>query len=406
MRILILGGAGAMAEIIERDLLESDSSIQLVLADRDIRQLRQRATLLHRRSRHARIQLVEMDITSPHLFQQLRKMKATVLINAAWYMLNTTIMDAAIRVKMHYIDLGGLYWKTREQLKRHGKAKAAGVTCILGMGETPGTMNVLAQYGGTFLDRVTRVDMRCGAVVVEKQKEKQRRVSWFPPYAIQTMIDEVTGAPAIFRNGKMRFPLPLDKRIEFRMPEPIGKSEGYHTIHSELATLPSYFRKKGLKTMDFAYAYDQESLDVITALHKAQMTSKTPIKVSGTSISPYQFLGLVDKQLIRRPNRELRDVEAIRVELYGIRDGKKTRVTMDMIAQYHQRWKKSAGSVGTGVPASIIAQCIAKGWIDRSGVWAPEDVVEPLPFFKELSKHGRGMNVHIRINNGARRQLN
>jgi len=406
MRILILGGAGTMAEIIERDLLESDSGIQLVLADRDRRQLRQRAALLHRGNYHAKIHLAVMDIKSPRFSQQLRKTKAAILINATGYMLNTIVMDAAIRAKMHYIDLGGLYWKTREQLKRHSKAKAAGVTCILGMGETPGTMNILARQGGMSLDRVTRVDMRCGAVVVDKQKEKQQRASWSPPYAIQTLIDEVTGSPAIFRDGKMRFPPPLDKRIKFEMPAPIGKTEGYHTLHSELATLPSYFRKKGLKTMDFAYAYDQESLDVIMSLHKVQMTSKTMIKVDGASISPYQFLGLVDKQLIPRQDRDLRDAEAIRVDLYGTKDGKKANVTIDMIAGYHQHWKKSAGSVGTGVPASIIAQYLAKGWIDRPGVWAPEDVVEPIPFFKELSKQGRGMSVYVRINNGARRRLN
>ncbi|MBI4150224.1 saccharopine dehydrogenase NADP-binding domain-containing protein [Candidatus Woesearchaeota archaeon] len=400
MTILLLGGAGAMAEIIARDLLECNID-HLILADRDIGLLQQRAKKLQSSRKKTRLELRIMDIKSPHLAEQLKKTKADVLINATWYMLNTVVMDAAIKARMNYLDLGGLYWKTKEQLKQKKKAKAAGTMCLLGMGETPGAMNVLAKYGGMLLDRIERVDMRCGAVVVEKVKNQQ----WFPPYAIQTLMDEVTKQPAVLRNGKIVFPQPLAEYIQFDLSKPIGKSIGYYTLHSELATLPAYFKNKGVKTMDFAYAYDQQTLDVITALDKVQMTSKTPIKVNDVSVSPYQFLGLVDKYLIPRPKRDVCDVESIRTVLYGTRKGKKMRVTIDLVAKYHKRWQKSAGSVATGVPASIVAQWIASGKLHTSGVWTPEDVIDPFPFFKELSKQGRGMAVYLQIGNGARRKL-
>lgn len=403
MRILILGAAGVMAEIIELDLLESNAVDCLILADRDMRLLRQRAAKLRFIKSKTRVELQVIDITAKNFFQQLRKTRADVLINSTWYLLNTRVMDAAIKARVHYVDLGGLYWKTREQLQRKAAAKKAGVTCVLGMGETPGTMNVLVRYAGGLLDRVDRVEMRCGAVAVEKPKETGH---WVPPYSIQTLIDEITESPAVFRRGRMVFPPPLQERIVFDMPKPIGKSGGYYTLHSELATIPNYFSSKGITMADFAYAYDQESLDVISALHKVRMTSKTPIYVDGASVSPYHFLGLVDKYLIERPKRELRDVEAIRVEVHGTKKGKKTKITVDMIAHYHNRWQKSAGSVGTGTPASIIAQWIVSGKLNVPGVWAPEDVIDPFPFFKELNKRGRGMVVYEQTNNGHRRRLN
>lgn len=403
MRILILGAAGAMAEIIELDLLESNAVDCLILADRDMRLLRQRVAKLRSTKSRTRVELRVIDITAKDFFQKLQKTRANVLINSTWYSLNTRVMDTAIRARIHYVDLGGLYWKTREQLQRKAAAKKAGVTCVLGMGETPGTMNVLARYAGELLDRVDRVEMRCGAVAIEKQKETGQ---WVPPYAIQTLIDEITESPAVFRRGRMAFPPPLQERIVFDMPKPIGKSRGYYTLHSELATIPRYFSPKGITTADFAYAYDQESLDVISALHKVRMTSKTPIRVDGESVSPYHFLGLVDKYLIERPKRELRDTEAIRVTLYGTKKGKKTKITVDMVAHYHNRWQKSAGSAATGVPASIVAHWLASGKLHAPGVWAPEDVIDPLPFFKELSKHGRGMAVFEQVNHGPRWRLN
>lgn len=52
-----------------------------------------------------------------------------------------------------------------------------------------------------------------------------------------------------------------------------------------------------------------------------------------------------------------------------------------------------AGALDTGVPASIIAQMIAKAEIAAGGVSAPETVVAALPFFVELSK--REIRVYV-----------
>src|SRR5439155_12144234 len=113
------------------------------------------------------------------------------------------------------------------------RQNAAGVTCVLGLGPTPGTMNVKGIHRASQLDKVDKVLLRSsGAVVAGGEPGK-----FVPPYAIRTIFDEFSLDAPILRNGKIRFVPALSglERSEF-MP-PVGVVEGYYTIHSELATM-------------------------------------------------------------------------------------------------------------------------------------------------------------------------
>src|SRR6059058_155649 len=88
---------------------------------------------------------------SPSLVREMKGWDC--VINSSWYDLNVSIMEAAIEAGIHYCDLGGLYHQTLRQLKLDARAKDAGVTCILGIGSTPGTMNVMGMHGARKLDK-------------------------------------------------------------------------------------------------------------------------------------------------------------------------------------------------------------------------------------------------------------
>ena len=131
-----------MAQSTIPDLLESPGMERVGIAGRNA----QKAKVSARQFKDDRATPIVADARDPALL--VKEMKAwDVVINSAWYDLNVPIMEAAIRAGIHYIDLGGLYHQTIEQLKRDRKAKDAGVTCVLGIGSTPGTMNVMGMYG-------------------------------------------------------------------------------------------------------------------------------------------------------------------------------------------------------------------------------------------------------------------
>ncbi len=66
-------------------------------------------------------------------------------------------------------------------------------------------------------------------------------------------------------------------------------------------------------------------------------------------------------------------------------------LTYDCISGPHQRWGIGGRALGTGVPASLGAQWLAKGKIGMRGVIPPELCVEPEPFLHELNEGGRGV---------------
>src|SRR2546428_7135855 len=172
------------------------------------------------------------------------------VINSSWYDLNVPIMEAAIGAGIHYCDLGGLYHQTLRQLKLDGRAKDAGVTCVLGIGSTPGTMNVMGMHGASKLDKVEKVLLRSsGAVVAGGEPGK-----FVPPYAIRTIFDEFSLDAPILRKGKIQFVPALSDPARTAVMSPVGVVEGYYTIHSELATMPKTIGK-GIQEMDSIFAF-------------------------------------------------------------------------------------------------------------------------------------------------------
>ena len=90
---------------------------------------------------------------------------ATLLLNTAAYRINLAAMEAALAAGAHYIDLGGLYHVTREQLHLDSRFREAGLLAVLGMGSTPGKTNVMAAHAVDPPGRADRPDRGggCGA---------------------------------------------------------------------------------------------------------------------------------------------------------------------------------------------------------------------------------------------------
>src|SRR5207302_1893416 len=145
---------------------------------------------------------------SPSLVREMKGWDC--VINSSWYDLNVSIMEAAIEAGIHYCDLGGLYHQTLRQLKLDVRAKDAGVTCVLGIGSTPGTMNVMGAYGASKLDKVHKVLLRSSGAVVSGGEPG----IFIPPYAIRTIFDEFSMDAPILRKVKIQFVAGLPKPKE------------------------------------------------------------------------------------------------------------------------------------------------------------------------------------------------
>ena len=150
MRIIVLGGCGAMGSEATRDLARTSDFEEIVIADADVA----RALALAEQLGGGRVRAIQIDANNEAaLTQRLRGFD--VLANCTTYHFGLNVTRAAIGARVNYLDLGGLY-NTPKQLEMDDKVRRAGVTICLGAGATPGVTNLMARAAATSSTKSTR----------------------------------------------------------------------------------------------------------------------------------------------------------------------------------------------------------------------------------------------------------
>ena len=208
MRIVVLGGAGAMGQITVRDLAESEPVTEVVIADLSLEKARQLKSLLG----HAKLKSQFADIADrSNLVSVFSGAKAVV--NCSPYKFNLDVMEAALAAGCHYLDLGGLFHNTRKQLELNDRFKEKGLLAVLGMGAAPGMTNVMAAYAASDLDLVESIDMYVAGVDFLRHEHP-----CLPPYALETILDEYALEPMVFEGGKFQAKPPMSGELSLDMP--------------------------------------------------------------------------------------------------------------------------------------------------------------------------------------------
>src|SRR5205807_4812412 len=133
----------------------------------------------------------------------------------------------------HYLDLGGLYWMTLRQLERSELFERAGLLAILGIGSSPGKTNLMAARAVRDLGgRPDTIEVAAAGRDFGAPDDGRLRA----PYAVQTLIDELTMEPVVLRGSEPARIAPLTPGGEVDFGRPIGPAETIFTLHSELAT--------------------------------------------------------------------------------------------------------------------------------------------------------------------------
>ncbi|MEK9186358.1 MAG: saccharopine dehydrogenase NADP-binding domain-containing protein [Patescibacteria group bacterium] len=348
---VVLGGAGTIGKVVVRDLFESHPDNHILVADYNETAARASAESF----RDKRVRAAFVDVRKPKMLA-LELKWSTVVINCLQHDFNLAVMEAALSVGIHYLDLGGLFYWTRKQLQLNKKFQDKGLVAVIGMGCAPGITNILAAYAISLKKKVKSIKIRVGFKDFDRHEG-----GLFFPYSAQTIIEELTLKPWVFRDGKFCQVTPLTGWELTKFPDPLKKVWTVRTRHSEIATLPISFKDKGLKDCDFKVSFDREFVKEILKHLRSGWTVQ-------------QFKGLVAVPV--DPN----DYEVSRVIVDDL--------IIDCHAKAKPKWKASAGDVDTACPISIVSQMIATGLISQRGVLPPEVVVPCSPFFLELEKRG------------------
>ncbi len=361
MRIAVLGAGGTIAPALVRDLAESAEVDSLTLLDLDGARVRAVAEA----HGGGKATAAAVDASDPQALT-LALEGCGLLVNAASHRVNLRAMDACIVAGCGYIDLGGLYHVTARQLERSDELAERGLLAVLGVGAGPGKTNVMAARAARELDRVARV--RCASAGFDADPPHGLAA----PYAIQTLLDELTVPPIVMRGGIAEEIAPMTDGGTIAFPEPVGERPSLYTLHSEVLTLPD-----GLSApeADFRLALGPGVLDRLTPL-----IGRPAEEIAALRPQP--------------PSTETYSAQHVVVE--GKKDGVHTEVTMTALTVPNEAWGLGGGIVSTASVAAATARLYARGRLPHVGALPPERCLEPEALFEQLEARGCTFALHVR----------
>ena len=342
LRVAVLGAGGTIAPAIVRDLAESDEVAEMLLVDLD--QEKARATA----DRHGGGKASVADGVEG----------ADVVVNSAGYRINLDAMRRSLEAGAHYVDLGGLYWMTGKQLELHGEFERAGLIAILGMGSSPGKTNVMAAHAARTLgtEKLESVHVAAGGRDLDPPEGESF------PYALQTLIDELTMNPVVIRDGEPVEVEPLSPGGTVRFADPIGDGETIHTIHSEMRTFPDSF---GCREASFRLSLAPTLLERLRELAAAGEAERA--EAAARALPP--SANTVSSHVIE-----------------ASAGGRSVRVTS--FTPPHDDWGLGGGIVSTAAPAAAAVRLLARGAVEARGALPPEQCIAPDALFPELERRG------------------
>ncbi len=369
MRILFLGGAGAMGSVATRDLVKRNDVARVTIADIDIR----KAERLVADIGSKKLSALFIDVTDHQaLVKNMKEYDVVINCVGPFYQFGTRTLKAAIEAKVNYVDIGDDPETTLEMLDLDETARDAGISCLIGMGANPGLSGILAKHGASKLDRVDEVNV----------------------YWTLSMTDWVEGGAAVdyhmymvvdgkqpeYLDGKIVKVPPFSKTKEVDFGGEVGKCEVFYVGHPEQFTLPRSI--KGVKvvtnmcavTPPWAYKHLRDIVDL-------GLTSAEPVKVGGISLPCRDFLVQWDLQVYFPLVKKTMDLgtldSGLIVEIIGEKEGQPKEIRYGAPGRM---------APGTGIPVAIGAQMLGRGDIKTKGVVLPPDCIESKSFLAEYGK--------------------
>jgi lysine 6-dehydrogenase len=357
MRVGVLGAGGTIAPAIVRDLAESEEVESMRLLDLDV--AKAEAVAAEHAGDGAEAREVDANDGLAHQLEGV-----DVLVNSAAYRVNLPAMRACLEAGCHYMDLGGLYHVTTEQLALSAEFEAAGRLALLGIGSAPGKTNLLA---ATALRELGGPAETMSVVAAGRDLDPPDGVVAFP-YAVQTLLDEITMPPMARAGGAPKELRPLQAGPTLDVGDPIGEVETIYTLHSETLTFGPSF---GAENVTFSLSLPPAVLERLKELAGAD--DEAVAEAARTASPP-------------SPN-------TVSVHLVDATAADGTTVRARSVTSPNRAWGIGGGVVSTATPAAAAVRLLARGAIDATGALPPEACIEPDEMFAELEPRGVRFDV-------------
>lgn len=384
MKAIVLG-VGLQGKAVIHDLERSDLISRIYAADINLVDAK---TYLDR-MRYAKTRVVKLDVSrEKDLAGKYSEMGVDVVICMLPIELALTAARAAMDASIPFVSSNYTY-----QLQElDALAKEKGIIILPEMGLDPGIDLVLGRLAVDELDQVHGLYSYGGGVpALECASDNPIRykISW----TFDRVLAVYTREARLVKDGRLHV-IPGDEIFrpenvhEIEFPG-IGKLEAYPNGDAERYVEIFGLDKELVEMGRFALRWPGHS-KFWRKMVDLGLLDDTPISVGGTEISPRSFISQWLTPRLQYTD-EQRDLALLRVEAWGIKEGRKVKVIYDLVDYRDLSTGLFAMNRTVGFTSSIGALMILAGGIAGAGVLSPVRHVPPHAFLKEVK--ARGMRV-------------
>ncbi|HCB49851.1 MAG TPA: hypothetical protein DEP47_10060 [Chloroflexi bacterium] len=373
MRILALGGAGAVCQHATRDLATYSDFNEIVIGEYNLAAAEELAAEID----DPRVKVLEIDAENYAGMVNAFK-KFDVILNGLPWKYDLAVTKACVEAGVSGLDVSTV----EDQWDFDGAAKEKGIIFIPGVGATPGITNAMARRAADQLDEVDDIQINFAAF----------RCPAPAPGLLITFLWEFhpkTEERLYYKDGKFHWVEPFTGVKMVNFPGPIGEQEVCYIPHTETRTMPESL---GAKAVSVHGCFPPHAMRLAKAMLESGLYSEEKITIKGVETTAYELMYEVLLQLPESKETPLWAYGLV-VEVYGKKDGRDLKFTYWNRHPSQEEWGgKAAYYKNIAIPLSIGAQMIARGDIVVQGVVPPETAIPPDLFFSELKK--RGIEIH------------
>ena len=369
MRVLVLGGAGAVCNETTRDLVKSSNFDEIVVADYNL----DAANALVEEINDKRLETVFFDAND---YDSMLKLFPgfDVVVNGLPWKYDLIVTKACVEVGVNGLDVSSV----EEQWDFHTTAKDKDMIFIPGVGATPGITNVMARHAADQMDEVDEIQINFAAF----------RCPAPAPGLLITFLYEFhpkTEERVYFEDGEFVWVGPFEGLKTVNFIGPIGEQEVCYIPHEETWTMP---RSLGARAVSVRGCFPPHAMRLAKALFESGLYSEEPISVKGVETTAFEMMHEILLQLPETKETPLWAYGLV-VDVFGKKNGHEVKIKHWNQHPPMKEWGgKAAYYKNIAIPLSIGAQMIARGDIEARGVLPPETVIDPEIFFAELEKRG------------------
>jgi saccharopine dehydrogenase-like NADP-dependent oxidoreductase len=372
MRVLVVG-CGRIGSAAAEDFAKSLSNVNVVVADVNPSKAKQTA------ERIGRANVSWMRLDAGEMGELVEALKGFDL--ALGFLppaFGFRLMKACIQAGKSLVDVSYI---SENPLTLHGEALKAGITLVPHCGLAPGISNILVGRAVAEFDVVEKVHIFVGGLPDKPIPPIGYTITWSP----ESLIEEYTSKARIVENGRMVEVEALSGLETVEFPG-IGVLEAFYTdgLRTLLYTVEDV-REMWEKTLRYPGHAEKMML-----LRDLGFFSSEEIAVDGFRLQPRKFTAKIFERRLYNPM--VKDVVALKVEVYGYKKGFKTRRTYTLVDFYDEKNGVTAMARTTGYTASIVAKLVLEGVIRLKGIVPPEQLGMEEDIFRrimaELSARG------------------